>query len=465
MSSPVLGLETPFPFQVEGSQFLARMPQALLADEMGLGKSAQVVLACDLIGASHILIVCPAAVRINWSREFQRFSPMDHQCTVVASGADRAAPTGVSIVSYDLVAANEKVRQGIRAMEWDVVVLDESHYLKERSAKRTRAIYGYAGKKGVIHFAKNVWRLTGTPAPNDASELYTHLKSAGVEKRSYWDFVFDFCEGFDSSYGFKITGHKNTDRLKALLAQFMLRRKKEDVMKQLPPIHYTHVTVERSQVQLDPYFYEAWRAVGAAQFLRNMEQMDKATKIALRAVESGADVLVEDRLKLLSALSKSTATLRRYIGLAKLPRVLEILEQELIENPKLKLVLFAIHKDVIECTRAKLAKYGAVTLYGNTPVDKRQANIDRFQVDPKCRVFIGNIQAAGTGITLTASNEVAFIEPDWVPANNAQAAMRCHRIGQTRTVRVRFFSCAGSVDEDVMKTLIHKTRELSKIFD
>ncbi|CAB5144391.1 HepA Superfamily II DNA/RNA helicases, SNF2 family [uncultured Caudovirales phage] len=458
-------LETPFPYQVTGAQFLASNAQALLADEMGLGKSAQVVIACDAVGASHILVVCPAAVRINWSREFQRFSPMDHQCTVVATGYDRASPAGVSIVSYDLLAANEKVRQGIRAMDWDVVVIDEAHYLKERSAKRTRALYGHAGKNGIIHSSKRVWRLTGTPAPNDASELFTHLKSAGVEKRSYWDFVYDFCEGFDSSYGFKITGHKNTDKLKALMAQFMLRRKKEDVMKELPPIGYTHVTVERSQVQLDPYFYENWRAVGATQFMRDMEQMDKATKIALRAVEVGSEVRVADRLKLLEAMAKSTATLRRYIGLAKLPRVLEIIEQELIENPKLKIVLFAIHKDVIECSREKLRKYGAVTLYGNTPAEKRQTHIDRFQTDPKCRVFIGNIQAAGTGITLTASNEVAFIEADWVPANNAQAAMRCHRIGQTRPVRVRFFSCAGSVDEDVMKTLIHKTRELSKIFD
>ena len=106
---------------------------------------------------------------------------------------------------------------------------------------------------------------------------------------------------------------------------------------------------------------------------------------------------------------------------------------------------------------------GAVTLYGGTNADTRQKNIDKFQNNPKCRVFIGNIQAAGTGITLTAAHEVAFIEADWVPANNAQAAMRCHRIGQTKPVRVRFFSCAGSVDEDVMNTLRRKAYELSRL--
>jgi SWI/SNF-related matrix-associated actin-dependent regulator 1 of chromatin subfamily A len=459
-------LETPFPYQVEGAAFLARTPQALLADDMGLGKSAQVVIACDIAAADPILIVCPAAVRINWSREFMRFSPMDRACTILTTGADRPSPAGVTVVSYDLLGSNEKVKAACKAIEWDVLVLDEAHFLKERSAKRTKAIYGGNSRQpGVSHSAKRIWRLTGTPAPNNASELYTHLKSAGIETRNYWDFVFEFCAGFDSDFGFKITGHKNTDKLKALMAQFMLRRKKDDVMKQLPEIVFQHVTVERSQVQLDPYFYENWRAVGVKAFLGEMEHMDKALKIALKAVETKQGVPVDDRLKLLEGMSKTTATLRRYIGLAKLPRVLEIVEQELIDNPKLKIVLFAIHKDVIECSREKLRKYGAVTLYGGTPSEKRQLHIDRFMNDPKCRVFIGNIQAAGTGITLTVANEVVFIESDWVPANNAQAAMRCHRIGQTRPVRVRHFSCAGSVDEDVMRTLVHKTRELTKIFD
>ena len=458
-------LETLFPYQEVGATFLSAHPHALLADEMGLGKSAQVVRACDLIGATAILIVCPAAVRINWAREFGRFSPMDRPINIMTTFSDRPADVGVTIASYDILATNEKMRRACRPVKWDVVVMDEAHYCKERAAKRTRALYGHAGKDGIIHSAKYVWRLTGTPAPNDASELYTHLKSAGIEKRSYWDFVYDFCTGFDSNYGFKITGHKNTDRLKGLLAQFMLRRKKDEVMKDLPPIHFAHVTVERSQVQLDPYFFEQWREVGATQFMRDMEKIDRATKIALKTVEDGYKVHIDDRIALLAALSKSTATLRRYIGLAKLPRVLEVIEQELIDNPKLKIVLFAIHKDVVECSRVKLRKYGAVTLFGNTPVEKRQDNIDKFQTNPRCRVFIGNIQAAGTGITLTASSEVVFIESSWVPSDNAQAAMRCHRIGQTQPVRVRFFSCAGSVDEDVTRTLLHKTRELSKIFD
>lgn len=460
-------LETPFPYQQEGAQYLASKNQALLADSMGLGKSCQAVVACDHVGATSILVVCPAAVRINWEREFHRFSPMDRNTAVLLSGADRPIHPGVNIVSYDLIATNEKLRRQLRSMQWDALVLDECHMLKERSAKRTKAIYGHNAKSpGIAASARRVWRLSGTPAPNNVSELYTHLRSAGVYQRAYWDFVFEFCDGFDSNFGYKITGVKNVPQLKALLAQFMLRRKKEEVMSQLPPITVSHMVVERSDVQLDPYFYENWRPIGVKAFLAEMENKDKTLKAAISTVRSANHGFkADDVLGVLESLSNSTATLRRYIGLAKLPRILDIITAELIENPELKLVLFAIHKDVIESARVALAKYGAVTLYGGTPAQTRQKNIDRFMNNPKCRVFIGNIQAAGTGITLTSASEVVFLESSWVPADNAQAMMRCHRIGQKNHVRVRMFSCAGSVDEDVMKTLVIKSRELSKVFD
>lgn len=461
---PEMTLQTPFPYQQIGAAFLARMPQALLADEMGLGKSAQVVIGCDMIAAFNILVVCPAAVRINWSREFQRFSPMDRPCQLIMTGKDKPGP-GVNVVSYDLLASNEKLRNQLREMSWDVLAIDEAHYLKERSAKRTRAIYGHAFKNGIAHSAKRVWRLSGTPMPNDASELYTHLRSAGIEKRPYWDFVYEFCSGFEGDFGYKITGVKNAPRLKELLGQFMLRRKKDEVMTELPPITFSEVTVERSEVDLDPWFYENWQPIGIPAFLAQLETQDKTLKASLNAISQGHHFNFNDTLDLLKSYSKSTATLRRYIGLAKLKRCLDIIEEELESGKIKKIVLFAVHQQVIEMARTRLRKYKAVTLYGGTPTAKRQAHIDAFQNDKKTRVFIGQIVAAGTGITLTSAHEVAFLEADWVPANNAQAAMRCHRVGQKHHVRVRFFTCAGSVDEDVMRVVVHKTREIAKIMD
>lgn len=455
-------LETLFPYQQVGAHFLSNHRQALLADEMGLGKSCQAVVGADIIGANNILVLCPAAVRINWQREFERFSPLDRPCTVLLTGKDRVPTSGVVVCSYDLLA-NEKTREQLKRIRWCLLVLDEAHALKERSAKRTKAVYGHrSNAPGLMVNAVRTWRLTGTPAPNNASELYTHLKSAGLIEMPYWDFVARFCTGFDSGFGFKITGHKNVDELKQLLGRFMLRRKKEEVMTELPPITFQEVTVERTSVDLLP-FTEQLRGKTTERFMAELKLADSTLKAAFLAIKDSKTPF-QDRLKVLESMANGNmTTLRRYLGLAKLTRIGDILEEELATGAVQKIVIFGIHKDVIEGCRRRFAKYGAVTLYGGTPGEKRQANIDRFQKDPKCRVFIGNIQAAGTGITLTAAHEVAFVEADWVPANNAQAAMRCHRIGQDKPVRVRFFSCAGSVDEEVMDTLRRKTRELAKL--
>lgn len=462
-----MDLETPFPFQIVGAHFLAGKKQALLADEMGLGKSAQVVVACDLIGAKDVLVICPANVRPNWLREFQRFSPLDRPGRVIQTGTDRPGP-GVNVVSYDLLA-NDKLRAAVKALSWCVLVIDEAHYLKERRAKRSKTIYGHAGRPGLT--ADFTWRLSGTPAPNDASELFTHLKSAGLYDRNHTDFVSEFCTGFDSPYGYRITGNKNVDRLKALLAQFMLRRKKDEVMKELPPITFHEVTVERSPVELDPTFYEQWRPLGAgeegqAKFLAELKTLDTTLKASLNAINTSTSrYRTDDRLSLLESMDKPMISLRRYIGMAKLPAVADIIIQELTDKAYDKIVLFAVHMCVIEELRVRFKKFHPVTLYGGTPAEKRQANIKRFMTDPSCRVFIGNITAAGTGIDglQTVAHEVGFVEASWVPSDNAQAAMRCHRIGQDKPVRVRFFSCAGSVDEDVNAALRRKTIQLAQI--
>jgi SWI/SNF-related matrix-associated actin-dependent regulator 1 of chromatin subfamily A len=483
-----------------GARYLADHPQALLADDMGLGKSAQAIRACDLVGVRDILVLCPGAVRVNWEREFERFSPMDRPCTVLRSSDDELPAGGVVVCSYDLLsppssakavkkakkapddsAAQQRAKQAkrlqakrkafLRAIKyhrWDVLILDEAHYLKDPGAGRTTAVFGRnVTDLGIAGGAKRIWRLTGTPAPNDASELWIHLRSAGITSLSHWDFIFHFCVGFEGDFKFKIVGHKNTEELKGLLAQFMLRRKKEDVMQDLPPIRYETVTVERSAVELDPTFYEQIQAHGGEQnLITSLKVADQTLRQALEVVSANMNHGSPngDRLKLLESMGPGLMTLRRYIGMAKLPAILDIIEDELSSGQLEKVVLFGVHQCVIEGSRKALAKYGAVTLYGLTPPQKRQRNIDKFMKDKHCRVFIGNIQAAGVGITLTSAHEVVFLEQEWVPSSNAQAAMRCHRIGQTEPVRVRIFSLHKSVDEQVQATLLRKTKELLKIF-
>lgn len=445
------------PYQVTGARWLAPLTQAFLADDMGLGKSAQVIHAADLVRAEDILVLCPASVRVNWEREFKKFSPFDRPCAVITSGKDRIPDHGVVVCSYDLVVI---LAGKLKTRIWDILVLDEAHYLKERSAKRSRAIYGRGSRfPGIEAKAKRIWRLSGTPAPNDASELFTHLKSAGIVTEPYWDYVYRYCSGFDNDFGYKITGNENTEELKQRMAGFLLRRRKEDVLTELPPISFDTIVVPRSKVELDPWFYEQWRSVGQPAFLKQLEEANRAVSEAL-ATRS------EDKLKTLENMASSMATLRRYIGLAKLPAIIDIIEDELKTGALQKIVLFGIHQQVIEQARDRLKAFGAVTVYGGTPADKRQKHIDKFAKEPKTRVFIGNIIAAGVGINGLQDSccEVGFLESDWVPANNAQAAMRVHRMGQKNPVRVRVFALEKSIDDEIQEALTRKMRELAKLF-
>ena len=138
---------------------------------------------------------------------------------------------------------------------------------------------------------------------------------------------------------------------------------------------------------------------------------------------------------------------------------------DMIEGGVDKIVLFCVHKDVINSLERELKHHHAVTLYGGTPAAKRQNRVTRFQNDKACKVFIGQVQAAGTAITLTASHHVLFVESSWVPAENAQASMRCHRIGQTKPVNVQFVSIANSIDQRIQRALMRKTKDLADLFE
>lgn len=452
-----------YPFQIRGAEFLAAHHQGFNADDMGLGKSGQGVCASDAVGAKSILVLCPASVRANWEREFERFSPMDRPVGLIYTAKDPIVHPGVTVCSYDLAIP---LYRELMKREWDVLILDEAHFLKERTARRTKAVYGH-GKKlaGIASKARYVWRLSGTPAPNWADELWTHLHSAGLTEDSYWDFTFRYCKGFDSNYGYRITGHKNVEELKALLAKFMIRRTKEEVMPELPPLVWEEVTIEPSAVDLEMFFYEHIRIGGPDPFLNELKVADQTLRQALAAVKHTRRP-DQDRMDILQGLEASQSALRQYVGLAKLPGIIRLVQEELESGALNKIVLFAHHQKVIESARQLLHKFKPVTLYGATPPQTRQKNIEKFMNNPKCRVFIGNIRAAGVGIDglQKVCHEVGFMEQDWTPGSNAQAAMRVHRNLQTEPVRVRVFSLHRSSDEIVQETLIRKARELCKIF-
>ena len=464
-------------FQLEGAKFLADRKHAFLADEPGVGKSAQAIRACDLVGAENILVLVPASVRVNWLREFEKFSPFDRDGVAVMDAKTQPAATGVTVCSYALItpvkvdtqgknaprmrkmaAERERLRKSLLARQWDVLILDEAHCLKERSNSSTKAVYGRLsdGAVGLAACSSRVWRLSGTPAPNYVDEMWTHLRAAGIYPRNYYDYVTEFCTGFTSDYGFRITGTKNAARLTALLSSFMLRRKKKDVLPTLPPIEFEHVVIEPAIVDEEVYFPETALGDNRKYLHDELKAQNEQLKDAVAAGNNTLDYL--------RSIAPSSGTLRRYLGISKVPAYLAHVIPELRALKYGKLVIGAWHSTVIEMLRTGLHEFGAITLHGETPADKRQARLDRFKNNRACRVLIVQVRVA-IGFNATKAYRVDILEPSWVPAENKQCIDRVHRIGQDHPVTARFFGCARSVDADITKALAQKSKEIAKVFD
>jgi SWI/SNF-related matrix-associated actin-dependent regulator of chromatin subfamily A-like protein 1 len=430
------------PYQETGVQFLSERRFALLGDDMGLGKSAQAIVAAVKINAKRILVICPAVARVNWQREFLQWSGLNFKvCTKLGDH-----PIGNCIVSYDYATANAEI---IAKFNWDLIICDESHFIKEPTAKRTQRIYG---KEGIIRKAARLWCLSGTPAPNHVGELWPMLYTFGATRLTYEEFTHTFCDSRPTFYAGKrqerITGTKSAaiPEIKKTLERIMLRRLKKDVLADLPAISFQIVTVEGSPlpevIRLDP---------------RNVNRDKEIVYAAMEAaMDSELDMVLE-------RIQNSVSTLRRYIGLQKVKAVAEIVTDELENKAYEKVVIFAIHIDVIAQIQISLEQFNPVVVNGKTT--DRQAAVDTFQNDKACRVFIGNITAAGTAITLTAAHQVIFVEQSWTPGDNRQAADRCHRRGQSLPVSVRFISLADSLDEKIAAVLKRKTEQLTQIFD
>lgn len=432
-----------FPYQEIGVDWLSDRRFALLADEMGLGKSAQAIQAADNILADKICVICPAVARRNWYREFHRFGMFSRHFFVPEGNGQDSVGAHSIICSYDYAASG-----GINAdSRFDLLILDEAHFIKSPEAKRTLAIFG---EKGVARRSKRTWAITGTPMPNHPGELWVMLKCFGVHTGSYTKFCDSFCEyapGYKDHLRIVGARREMLPSLRNLIAPVMLQRTVEEVLPDLPRLHFGDVVVEPGKVKL------------------SVEEIEKVA----REMESLAGMidftkpLGPEAMNALELMAKSVSTLRRYNGMQKVDPVAEMVNQELDSGAYKKIVIFASHTTVIQQLLGKLAHHGADIIVGATSAKNRELIIDRFQTDDSLKVIICNIIAAGTAINLTASNQVLFVETEWSPGTNAQAARRCRRIGSTRPVMARFVGIADSIDEKIQKILRRKSRDIGML--
>jgi SNF2 family DNA or RNA helicase len=262
-----------------------------------------------------------------------------------------------------------------------------------------------------------------------------------------------------TQFGPKVVGNRNAAELRRRLQPHALRRRAEAVLHDLPAIRFATAVVDPGDVLKD---LEATEAAPELSLLRSVVHAAAAKTELQGRADADRDALIE---RVLKNESIALARLRRLTGIAKAAATARLLRDELASGALEKVVVFAHHREVLRTLASGLARYGVVMVDGDISPARRQIAIDRFQSDPAARVFLGQITAASTAITLTSASHVVFAEASWVPADNLQAAKRCHRIGQTRPVLVRFISLAGSLDEAITEVLRRKTRLLAEIMD
>lgn len=457
-----------YPFQEIGHRWLATQKTAMLGDEPGLGKSVQAIRAADLLGLERIFIVAPSSAIFNWRTEFRKFSLYDRRVQVVDSGAVRLDPLAQVVITTHGLLRNPALHYQVRQRRWDLVVADEAQVYKNESAAQTQAFYGpmCAREPGSIaSLAERVWLLTGTPAKNHVGEMWTHLRALrplsilakNGTPQSYEAFIHEFCSVKRTRFGLKPFSNKPAmlPKLRALVGDFVLRRKMDTVMPEIPKTRF-----ELTQVMADHVPTE----------LRMLnDEFGDIVNDVLKAIEDGAEG--EELLKQIGLITEGVpgglARLRHLTGMLKVAPTMEILEEHFEAYPNKKVVVFAMHTTPIELLVSAADRNGwsPVTVTGSVTARNRQKAVERFQTDPKCKVFFGQIQACSTAITLTAATDVLFVEGSWTPSDNVQAARRVRRIGQKHPTRVRFLALVNSIDDAVMRVLARKVKNTRELFD
>jgi SWI/SNF-related matrix-associated actin-dependent regulator 1 of chromatin subfamily A len=434
----------------------------LLCDDPGLGKTVQTLATAHAMGVRRLLVVSPAGARRVWFQEILRWFPDWASRIVIIEPGNTPSPTDLDrpelivLIAYDSLSfVGPQWAVQLKRREWDMLVIDEAHYLRNRT-KRTYALYGDRGDtSGIQASAAYVILLTGTPTPNHAGELYQHV-------RTFWPQVLrmpqidrmmseaEFQERFttyrETKWGRQITGSGNTAILRERMRPFVLHRSKSTVLPELPP-----EIVQDVPLGVAPQVTRNRLEPGLRELDYQLSRLsDRNLLAALHAVPRADDEQVP------------LATLRRALGELKVDPTVEWIVERLTCGVN-KLAVFGWHVHTLEQLTRRLAEYEAVLVTGSTPAGARTIAIERFQKRAFTRVFVGQILAAGTAITLTAASEVVIMEPSWVPGENQQAISRVHRLGQHDSVLATYLYLPGTLDQRILSVFRRKAVETKEI--
>lgn len=452
-----------FPYQYKGIATIeAYKGRLLLADEMGLGKTVQVIGYLSLHPEfKRVLIICPTTLKLNWQRELLYWS--SKKSVILSSQTAAEITERINIINYNILQHWSKE---LVQVEWDLIVFDEVHYIKTLGTTK-KPIYRTKAALEISKNSEHIIGLSGTPIENRPRELWIPLKIINpILFPVEWSFYMRYCGPKNNGFGMTFNGASNIPELNDYLKTFvMLRRKKADVLTELPDKIIKSIYLELSnqkeydRIETDFISYVAEK-YGS--------KIDEALK-ALFALEVGSAVDVGKVSELKATIILNKSNILAKIETLKQLAVLGILDDiftwidDFVETGE-KLIVFGIHKEVLDQLYTRYKKI-AVKIDGSVSAKNRQSAVDAFQNDSGIKLFFGNMEAAGVGITLTAASNVAVIEYPWKPGILAQAIDRAHRIGQKNTVTVFQFVAAGTIMENIISILNKKMNIINSILD
>lgn len=407
--------------QASGVAFLLSRRRAILADDMGLGKTRTAIVAArEQSPEGPFLVVCPASVKLNWRREILMVES-DADVQVLDDTPPRPDSRWV-IVNYDRLARHQ---DDLLARRFEVVIVDEAHAIKNDSARsrRTLELLGAGKQRGPSGGPTAAYLLTGTPMTNRPRDLFNLLKGIGHPlANSFFSFAKRYCAAEHNGFGLDTNGASNLEELSQVIAGVMLRRMKSDALDL-------------------PEKVRTWLPVDVPTARVNSAERRALDYLAGHPARSGPTWVT-----FLGLLNKA----RHALAVTKARATADFVSDCIDAGQKV--VVFTSYTGVVDTL---LERFGdaAVSLTGDDSAQAREDAVQRFQNDDSVRVFVGNLQAAGTGITLTAGSHVVFNDLDWVPANHWQAEDRIHRIGQTQTSFVTYLHAPGTLDAFVANLL------------
>lgn len=440
---------TPYEYQQEGILFGLRKKRFLIGDEPGLGKTLQSIGVVDCARAYPCLVICPASLKINWQREFEKFA--DVKALVLDNATRSTFPYMLSMGMYQVAIVNfESIR---KYFVWDIksngafrlkdvvfadyiklfrsVIIDESHRVKDPSAQQT--IF----TKGICSGKRYIALLSGTPVVNRPEDLIAQLSimdRLGENFGSRSQFMSDYCSfGKDQE---EEQAEALADLSRKLYENCMIRREKKSVLTELPEKTRTDLYVE-----LDPESRKVYDTA-AADLREYLETYTGCTDVEIR------------RKMRMEALVKFM-TLRSLSAKGKVRQAVDFVNTFLANGKPL--ILFCSYHEIVDALKKAFPK--AVSVTGRDSLVEKQAAVDSFQ-NGHAQLIVCSIKAAGVGLTLTALSNVAFVEFPWTYADCCQCEDRAHRIGQKDNVTCYYLLGRNTIDH-VLYSIIHKKKSIA----